>query len=186
VRVLKCPLSGCTAPPQVIFQGTAFRPNDVQVSGGNVYFTQWPAVSSCPTGGCTGSPGDLGSGGGPIAIDVDSQFIYVGRVGVQTVARCPLSGCPTGWGTELVSGIRPISIAVDATSLYVSDYDHFMWGGSDAGKTARILKCPIAGCPASGPGVLESGDISPYAIAVDAERLYYTNFVQGTVVSIPK
>jgi hypothetical protein len=34
--------------------------------------------------------------------------------------------------------------------------------------------------------VLEATDVSPYAIAVDDERIYYTNFVHGTVVSRPK
>ncbi len=114
-----------------------------------------------------------------------TRNIYLARVGVQTVSRCPLSGCASA-DPVLIDAIRPISVAIDATSLYVSDYDVLQWGGPDANTPPRILKCPIAGCGASGPTVLESGDISPYAIAVDSDRLYFTNFIQGTVISILK
>jgi hypothetical protein len=185
VRVLECPLAGCTGAPEVFYEGSAFRPNDVQARDGTLYFTHWPQVTSCPTSGCAGPPDDLGSGGGPLAIDADSQFLYVARVGWQTVQRCPLSGCGSS-PTELIGSIRPISIALDQTSLYVSDYDVFQWGNQDAGTGPRILKCPIAGSGGSPPTVLLSGDISPYAIAVDADRLYFTNFTHATVVSIPK
>jgi hypothetical protein len=185
VRVLGCPLAGCSGTPSLFYEGSAFRPNDVQARAGTLYFTHWPLVSSCPTSGCTGTPTEVVAGGGPIAIDLDSQYLYLARVGVGAVHRCPPSGCGSN-PTVMLGSIRPISIALDETSLYVSDYDVFQLDGADGGGEGRIVVCPIAGCGSSPPVVLASGGISPYAIAVDADRVYFTNFMHGTVVAIPK
>ena len=182
----KCPISGCTGAPELLLQTAAFRPNDIQVFNGNAYFTHWPGITICPVSGCSNTPETLASGQGPLAIAVDAQYVYIGRIGSQRVQRCAAPQCALTDGIDMLTGVRPISVAVDATSLYVSDYDVFQWIATDGPVEPRILKCPIAGCGTNAPTVFASGAISPYAIAVDADRVYFTNFVQGTVVSIQK
>ena len=84
------------------------------------------------------------------------------------------------------AAIQPISVAVDSISIYIADYDAFNWVSTDAKLGPRIVKCPLDGCGATGGTVFVSGSVSPYALAVDNERLYFTNFEQGDVVSLPK
>jgi hypothetical protein len=43
-----------------------------------------------------------------------------------------------------------------------------------------ILSCPLAGC-GQGPKVLSKAESSPYAIAVDADTIYWTDRGNNTI-----
>lgn len=183
-RVVSCPKSGCTGSPTLIVERSVFYANDVHIDGDTLYYTAWPEVGTCPKTGCpANTPTFITSGAGPMSVEVAGTLIYLSRFGSSRVESCTLPACNSP--TTLVSGVRATGIAIDGTSLFATDYDAIGFG-PDAGAERRIVKCPIAGCGTNAPVVVESGDISPYAIAVDAERLFHTNFEQGTVVSLPK
>jgi hypothetical protein len=126
-------------------------------------------------------------GGGPfVSVDADQAWVYGAAFGLMRISRCPLSGCTTE--PAFVTSVFPMSVVVDAENLYVADYDFFNWQGLPDGGTrqGRIVRCPLAGCGAAGPTVVESGEISPYAMAEYGDRLYFTNIAHGTVISIRK
>jgi hypothetical protein len=96
------------------------------------------------------------------------------------VVRCDFPDCDNQ--VTMASGTGPLSVAVDESSLYFAQNEFNGWVGA----VPAISRCPLAGCGTDPPTAVQSGDISPYAIALDDERLYYTNVDHGTVVSVPK
>jgi hypothetical protein len=97
--------------------------------------------------------------------------VYWGTAGAGgTIKKPPLGG---GVPSQLASALNPISIVVDATSVY--------WWDISAG---TIMKVMIAGGAATtlaaGPGS-EGG-----RIALDATSVYWTNEGAGTVMKVPK
>lgn len=181
-RVLSCPISGCADEPVVLLDlvGTNVA-NDVHVAGDTFYYGAWPLFGSCPTSGCSPENQLAFSGAPVVSIDTDQQFLYSARYGWGEIRRCNLPDCSDE--VVLASDTVPLSVAVDDTHVYFANYDYFEFFDSDE---REILRCPLSGCGDQMPEVVQSGDISPYAIEVDAERLYYTNVEQGTVVSLPK
>jgi hypothetical protein len=154
---------------------------DVHVQGEWLYFAAWPYFGRCSTSGCLQDGGvDLGARPA-VSVATDPTFLYVSAWGWSEITRCDVPDCNNE--VVLSTGISAISVAVDSAHLYLAV------NGARAPTTenAYIGRCPIAGCGDGGtPEVLEATDVSPYAIAVDDERIYYTNFVHGTVVSRPK
>jgi hypothetical protein len=63
------------------------------------------------------------------------------------------------------------------------DWDFF---NRESAPPPKIVRCLVTGCGSSAPELVRDGNISPYALAVDEDRVYYTNVDHGTVVSIPK
>ena len=68
-------------------------------------------------------------------------------------------------------GAHPLGIAVDATSVYWTNYE----GGT-------VQKVGLGG---GTPVTLASGQATPYDIAVDATSVYWTN-LGGTVMKVAK
>lgn len=184
--VQRCVLPGCAAQTIEPFERATYQPYGITVFGDNVYLSAWPSLASCPKTGCTGAANNIG--GGPyVSLDRDDTWLYAAGFGFREVRRCPLTGCNTGT-TAVVTNVSPLSVVIDATSVFVADYDFFNFqGGQDAAiRTGRILRCPLAGCDAAGPTVVEAGEISPYALAERGDRLYFTNVGHGTVISRSK
>jgi hypothetical protein len=180
-RIFKCPLSGCAPTP---IQLTEFqvnnRTNGLHVAGDTLYYAAWPQLGTCPIGGCA-APTSIG--GGPfLSVVTDAAFLYAGEYGVGYLVRCPLTGCNSG-SVTLATQVHALAVAVDATDVYFANHDYFTM---PAATTHDIEKCPLAGCGATAPKIVQAGDISPYGLAVNATRLYFTNVAQGTVVSVPK
>jgi hypothetical protein len=185
-HVLKCPINGCTAEPTLLLEITGTnQPVDVHVTADTFYYAAWPELGSCDIDGCAPNvPTVLGQD--PfVSVDSRAEFLYTSRYGRQDVVRCPLSGCAAGT-TLLAQGLFAMSVAVDATTVYIAEHDYFEFGSPDAGGARRIVKCPLIGCGSNEPTVVASDEISPFAVAVDAERIYFTNVEHGTVVSVPK
>jgi hypothetical protein len=181
-HVGKCPIDGCTGDPEVLLELSANRANDVHVDGDRFYYGAWPQFGWCPTDGC-GEDGRVDFGGYPVvSIDTDADHLYSARYGLGAIHRCDLPDCTSD--TLLVSGVVPLSVAVDDAFLYFASYDTFEFFPS--ADPAEILKCPLDGCGEDDPEVVVSEDVSPFAIAVNESRLFFTNVEHGTVVSIPK
>jgi hypothetical protein len=106
--------------------------------------------------------------------------LYFSAYGWTEIRRCDLPDCANE--VSLATGIYALGLAVDATHLYFVENN----GMAPTTENAYIGRCPLAGSEMDGPEVVVSEDISPYAVAVDDARIYFTNFVHGTVVSIPK
>ena len=77
-----------------------------------------------------------------------------------------------------------MGISVDATHVYVAASNYLELTGPTIAPT--ISRCPLAGCGDDAPEVVASGVVSPFAIVVTGDRIFYTNYAHGTVVSAPK
>ncbi len=183
-HVRKCPLSGCVGEPEVLAEmvyGNA-HDNDVHVDGDLLYYAAWPSFGTCPIDGCLAS--DLVDWGAApaVSIDTDADYIYVAKYGFGEIHRCSKPDCTDN--VVLVTETVPFSVAVDETSLYFAAYDAFDF--TAAADPHEIYRCPLAGCDIADAELIQGGDISPYAIAVNDTRLFYTDVVSGDVVSVMK
>jgi hypothetical protein len=181
-RIRKCPLAGCDGEPEVLAEFPYENPNDndVHVDGDLFYYSAWPDFGTCPLSGCDSDQVSWAPAPA-VSIDTDSQYMYVAKYGFRQIHRCDLPDCTNN--VILVSETVPLSVAVDETTLYFAAFDVFAsFGPADV---HAILKCPIDGCGTDEPEVVRD-DISPYAVAVNEERLFFTDVEQGTVTSLAK
>jgi hypothetical protein len=99
---------------------------------------------------------------------VDATSVYYCTYGgdgeIGTVMKVAVGG---GAPTALASG-HPGDIAVDATSVYWTDFDSSSGSG---GSNGTVMKVPVGGGP---PTILASGQNWLDRIAVDATSVYWT------------
>lgn len=178
--IKKCPLSGCPAQPIVLGDVNSQRPNDVHVIGTQLIYTAWPDFGLCTTSDCSPPARSLLLAAPMVSVDTDAQFIYYAQHGNEILGRCDRNDCANA--TQLATGQRAISIAVDPTTLYFAKLAPLEHGMVD---DPGIYSCPIDGCGDAEPTVVLA-DVHAYAIALSATRLYYTDVDAGIVASIPK
>jgi hypothetical protein len=180
----KCALSGCVGVPAAFATLGSDRLNDVHVVGTTLYYAAWPLFGACSTSACApGNQTDLG-GCPAVSIDTDAMYVYVARHGWETIARCAESNCVGGGFTDIMSMTmhKPLSVAVDATHLYFAENTAF---SGFVVTSPGIFSCPIAGCGEQEPDPVLM-NIHPYAIALSATHLYYTDVDAGTVNALAK
>jgi hypothetical protein len=180
-KASSCPLSGCTGVPQQVFElAGANRAVDVHVAAGNLYFAAWPLLGFCPASGCGEDAPTLFGRTPAISLDSNADTLFVAKN--TGVISCSLDGCLEP--VTLAADAHATGLAIDETHVYLAESNYLMLSGITV--TPGISRCPLAGCGDEPPDVLVSGDVSPFAIAVSASRIFYTNYAHGTVVSAPK
>jgi hypothetical protein len=165
--------------PEALFEFTVMnKAVDVHVSGDLVYYAAWPLLGSCPTSGCemptafTKMPA--------VAVDSNQDALFVALQG--GIIRCTLTGCEDQ--ASIKTDYATLGLAVDASHVYYTQYDYF--DSSPMLKEPTISRCPLAGCGDDAAEVIKSGDFAPFAVVVNDARIFYTDIVAGTVVSLAK
>lgn len=117
--------------------------------------------TTCTNGACDSTI--LSSGfipPGRLAIDANNAYWTNGDGTIRTV---PLAG---GTTTTLATGLsQPIGISVDAQNVYAASQD------------GRIVSAPLSG--AATLTVLAQMQPNPYALAIDATNVYWSNVASG-------
>jgi hypothetical protein len=122
--IKRCELPGCSDTIEE-FDSGGYQAQSVSVVGDLVYIAAWPILVSCSKEGCT-STGTTMLGHGPfISVDKDDAWIFAAKYGQSQVERCPLTGC--AGTTVFMSDIQPLSVVIDDSSVYVSDYVIVAW-----------------------------------------------------------
>jgi hypothetical protein len=80
-----------------------------------------------------------------------------------------------------VVGGTPVTFASQSANAIVLDGTSIYWTA-----TNTVLKCPLAGCDASGPVAIATGQGNALNIALDAASVYWTDQGNGTVMKGPK
>jgi hypothetical protein len=194
---------GCAGCP-VVLASSGCCGGNIAADDTAVY---WTGVGVCDSDGgdCAGTvskvPLDSGaiialaSGqNNPAGIALDATHAYWANSGSACVADAgPCSGAilsvPLAGGeiTTLASQLdAPIRIAVDATGVYWSNRGRTCT--TDAGLSmscgGSIMTIPVQG---GAPTTLASGlNGDPWAITVDQDNVYWTNFDDGTVMKVPR
>jgi hypothetical protein len=104
----------------------------------------------------------------PGRLTIDATNVYWTN-GDGTVRSTPLNG--TGATTVIAQDLSPMGIAVDAQYAYLASQD------------GRVVRAPLDGSAALDGGaaldVLASSQPVPYALAIDATNVYWSNIATG-------
>jgi hypothetical protein len=174
-----CPKTGCGQSSPAIVVSAQARPHGIALHGSFLYWViQGDANTPTTTYRCA-----LSAGGGPrtcrvmdivdlglhapgpvngVGIAVSDERVYV-AAGTPSIPSCPVTGCGDAGQTFLdgVSGPK-FGVALGATGVYYTR------------EFGEVGVCPLDGCKPS-PTVLVHTTF-PFAIAVDNERLYWSNY----------
>ena len=175
-----CPLSGCTGVPRAVMTLTEVgRPLDIHVVGSTLYLAGWPNFGTCPTSGC-GKEWTSIERMPAIALGSQGDKLFVASR--TSVFSCTLGGC----GERASLAVREVvGLAVDATHVYFGESDYLGLSAADPIVPA-VSRCPITGCGEEAPELIADGEVSPFGVAVNDTRVFFTNYLQGSVVSIAK
>ncbi|HEY2407285.1 MAG TPA: hypothetical protein VGI10_14845 [Polyangiaceae bacterium] len=188
--VEQCTLGACSAAQIVDLGGSIVGPFGgaiaLAVDDNFLYISGGPSLGSCPLTGCAGAPATvLGflSGGPHFGVAVDATTLYTSSAS-RGLGACPLTGCATA-AADVALVVTPpaLAIAVDETNLYWSEFQ-FLAPNPDLDSAIRT--CAKSGCELAAATVLTAGFIEPYALAVDDQDLFFTDYRNGRVERIPK
>jgi hypothetical protein len=183
--IAKCTLGACTAVDLgALSAGGPFGNVALAATDTTLFFSGGPDVVTCSVGSCTTGNHLQSAPFGPIfGLALDATRVYMAG-SFAGLRACPLAGCSGATEATLVMQPSLMASTVDGDSFYWSEWSLF--AASQPGTDGAIRSCPLAGCGTAPAKVLAAGLIGPYAMAVDATSLYFTDHRNGRVERIPK
>jgi hypothetical protein len=108
-----------------------------------------------------------------VGLAVDRVFVYYTQRSVGRVMRVPIAG---GQAVALAAGLdSPLFLTTDGVSLY--------WTGGQTSGTGTVMKLALV--EGARPLTLIDGQSRPRAIAVADGYVYWTDFLDGTLLRTP-
>lgn len=176
--VKSCAFDDC-ASTMVKYADSWLQTNTVAVAGANVYWNdlgQEGHILTCPIAGCPDTaPTILVTSSELYRFIVDETQLYW-ATSAGTIRRCSLPGCLTSEPIGTIDGVY--AIVEGGTELFVVA----LHDGSPKGDIVAVTK--DGSLP---PRIVAASQHLPHSIAVDAERVYWTNsYAAGMVASCPR
>jgi hypothetical protein len=172
---MKVPLGGGAATTIAVGGGGVFF---IAIDTSSVYFANeyTGVVTSAPLDGDGGALATLATGqSSPEALVVDGTGLYWANLNGGTVVKAPLGGVPEGGApTVIASGLAsPVALALDGANVYFATSD---------GAVRAASKTTVDG----GAGTVLASGQNATSIAVDANRVYWTNGgASGALLAAP-
>jgi hypothetical protein len=129
-------------------------------------------VVYCALGGDCSGGGKLSFNGisNPRAAYSDGTYVWAIASGNGTTGA--IYRCPVG---TFCGAPQPFATSQSSPWAVVSDSKFVYWTNNSA--HGQIMRCPVAGCPASGPTPFVTGISYPYALTHDTNYLYFIDSV---------
>jgi sugar lactone lactonase YvrE len=165
-------------------------PEGLMIFGNKIFFTEFKTggIYRIPLGG--GAALKLAQGNYPFRIVADPTHVYWTNEG--TAGQTPANGSVARYdyaqggvvGVETIGGEqetpRAIALALDgggaATAVYWANFS----------EQGSIMRVDLGGATPSAPVTVASGLAYPNGITVDADKVYWTNRGDGTVMALAK
>ena len=175
----KSPLTANPLTVTTVIPALPAAPNSLAVDGKNAY---WTDLSDFPNGKLNATPLDggpattlVGNLNGPQGVAVADGDVYWAEFGDGSVKRISLS---TGAVTTLVAGqVGVLNVAADSQNVYWTTETGSPTGGA-------IRYAPLTATGAGPAAVLVDGLDSPGGLAVEDNRVYWTDAATGTVSAL--
>jgi hypothetical protein len=146
--------------------------------------TQSGQVRSAPAEGTGGASLIAQDQMDPVRIAVDATGIYWTDRGKGSVRKA-VKGDDPGATSELAGDqARPIGLAVSPTHAYWVNQGKAESGFTD-GAVMRVVKTGTNPSTGELPELIAASKGAPYAIAIDEQRVYWTQLLDGTITSAP-
>lgn len=154
----------------------------ISVDAQHVYYDTWSGVRRVPVNGGAVENIDTipitSREIGLITSDADrvyyAYFLDNGDGRVYSAKKSDIAGPKEQYGT---ANKGSLGVAVDATTLYWTNAGTFSGDGPFTNnKDGEVLACPKSGCGGAAPVTLETGLLSPGAITVDGDAIYFVTF----------
>jgi hypothetical protein len=179
--VKSCPIAGCGSGP-LVYAVLQANPRGIAVDANNVYWgtalsqSVNGAIWSCPIAGCpNGKPKMVATANVPFQLSLDALYVYWADNFDDSVNRALKGGGPTlvlnnGQGNNALTNGQ--GCVVDATNVYVSDFDY------------NLFRLPLAGGSLVPMYAQSMGLDGPAALVLDATNVYLG--VQGSILQEAK
>jgi hypothetical protein len=179
--ILYCPLAECSATGPITVAGQESDPTAIAVDSTGVYWgTSNPFENNAGELRFCNMPCSQPTTLATIPSGTESVALYNGSVYWSSmgdggaITSCSEANCQP---TLIAPTQSSNQIAVDGTGIY--------W--TDSIDNGSVWMCPMAGCGAEGPRALATlVEGVPYAIALDANYVYFSDTRNSAILRVPK
>lgn len=200
-RVGFCPLPNCsgaaTLLPNAPGNATLGYSSAVEFApDGSIVWVENSAIVRCTTPACGGGPQTIinGTGHANLGLAISGTTVYWTAATDDAIKSCPITGCPGGVATEVISGQSESTLVGLAISGSTLAWTLSGTLNGDGGLTTDgiVRKCDVSDCPGT-VVTIAANEAAPIRTIIDANSIYWlnqgrTNYLNGasSIKKVPR
>ena len=182
-----CPKTGCSGSARTVLRDPNGVPQTLSADGDYFYWSSAFDIYRCPSAGCGATPEVVAANhtiGAPLTFQDENAYWPIPTSSDSGDAGAAGSGAPSGVLYAPKDGSAPVkvlSLREDSDSSQSPNTNYYSYNSFafdsqrvywiDA--SARILSCPLEGCPEPGTVELASSSANRFRLSVDSVGLYW-------------